>query len=122
MLDAEHTLRSGLGCCLAQRCHKSSTVDPGAALRAPNVRCQQHKLPPHTHLVHVLLTARPARTQVGGYFGVDSTTLINALMSSVLQTTKYCKVRNISVLKFSELIHFIMLANRTISVSGHIYI
>ena len=28
----------------------------------------------------------------------------------------YCKVRNISVLKFSELIHFSMLANRNISV------
>ena len=28
----------------------------------------------------------------------------------------YCKVRNIGVLKFSELIHFSILANRNISV------
>ena len=81
MLDAEHTLSSGLGCCFAQRCHKSSTVDPAAALRAPNVRCQQHQLPPHTHLVHVLLTARPARTQVGGYFGVDGKNLVSSKLS-----------------------------------------
>ena len=38
------------------------------------------------------------------------------LVGNMISSDIYCKVRNISVLKFSELIHFSMLANRNISV------